>query len=157
MVILSLTLFAVVFVLGIIVFFMKNKEKKSNLLKVFRVSYKTMLVVWFVTFVSMFVIDGLYKEDYNNYLEYQEAKQYEVKELWTYLDIKTTHSNPEVLDKSAEDVYKNVVNNELEYEDEYSDYKLKCIENYDELMKEKEQGYYNYKLLNTIVRCEVLE
>ena len=157
MIILSLTLFAVVFVLGIIVFFMKNKQKKSNLLKVFRVSYKTMLVVWFVTIVSMFVIDGLYKEDYNNYLEYQEAKQYEVKELWIYLDIKTTHSNPEVLDKSAEDVYKNVVNNELEYEDEYSDYKLKCIENYDELMKEKEQGYYNYKLLNTIVRCEVLE
>ena len=43
----------------------------------------------------------------------------------------------------AEDVYKNVVNNELEYEDKYSDYKLKCIENYDELMKEKEQEYYS--------------
>ena len=157
MVILSLALFAVVFVLGIIVFFMKNKEKKSNLLKVFRVSYKTMLVVWFVTIVSMFVIDGMYKEDYNNYIEYQEARQYEVKELWTYLDIKTNHSNPEVLDKSVEDVYKDVVNNELEYEDEYSDYKLKCIENYDELMKETEQGYYNYKLLNMIVRCDDVE
>ena len=157
MVILSLSLFAVVFVLGIVVFFMKNKEKKSNLLKVFRISYKTMLVVWFVTIVSMFVIDGMYKEDYNNYIEYQEARQYEVKELWTYLDIKTNHSNPEVLDKSVEDVYKDVVNNELEYEDEYSDYKLKCIENYDELMKETEQGYYNYKLLNMIVRCDDVE
>ena len=157
MIILSLALFAVVFVLGIIVFFMKSKEKKSKLLEVFRVSYKTMLVVWFVTIVSMFVIDGLYKEDYNNYIEYQEAKQYEVGELWTYLDIKTTHSNPDVLNKSAEDVYKNVVNNEFEYEDEYSDYKLKCIENYDELMKETEQGYYNYKLLNMIVRCDDVE
>ena len=157
MIILSLALFTVVFVLGITIFFMKRKEKKSKLLKVFRVSYKTMLVVWFVTIVSMFVIDGLYKEDYNNYLEYQEAKQYEVGELWTYLDIKTNHSNPEVLDKSAEDVYRNVVYNELEYEDEYSDYKLKCIENYNELMKETEQGYYNYKLLNMIVRCDDVE
>lgn len=157
MIILSLALFTVVFVLGTIVFFMKSKEKKSKLLKVFRVSYKTMLVVWFVTIVSMFVIDGLYKEDYNNYIRYQEAKQYEVGELWTYLDIKTTHSNPDVLDKSPEDVYKNVVDNELEYEDEYSDYKLKFIENYNELMKETEQGYYNYKLLNMIVRCDDVE
>lgn len=157
MIILSLALFSVVFVLGIIVFFMKNKEKKSNLLKVFRASYKTMLVVCLVNLVSMPVIDVLYKEDYNSYIEYQEAKQYEVGELWTYLDIKTNHSNPEVLDKSAEDVYKDVVDNELEYEDEYSDYKLKCIENYDELIKETEQGYYNYKLLNMIVRCDDVE
>ena len=157
MIILSLALFAVVFVLGIIVFFMNSKEKKLKLLKVFRVSYKTTLVVWLVTLVSMLVIDGLYNEDYNNYIEYQEAKQYEVNELWTYLDIKTTHNNPEVLDKSAEDVYRNVVENELEYEDEYSDYKLKCIENYNELMKETEQGYYNYKLLSMIVRCDDVE
>lgn len=154
MIILSLALFAVVFVLGIIVFFMRSKEKQLKLLKVFCVSYKTTLVVGLVTLVSILVIDGLYKEDYNNYIEYQEAKQYEVGELWTYLDIKTTHSNPDVLDKSAEDVYRNVVDNELEYEDEYSDYKLKCIENYNELMKETEQGYYNYKLLNMIVWCE---
>ena len=154
MIILSLALFAVVFVLGIIVFFMRSKEKQLKLLKVFCVSYKTTLVVGLVTLVSILVIDGLYKEDYNNYIEYQEAKEYEVSELWTYLDIKTTHSNPEVLDKSAEDVYRNVVDNELEYEDEYSDYKLKCIENYNELMKETEQGYYNYKLLNMIVWCE---
>ena len=157
MIILSLALFAVVFVLGIIVFFMKGKEKKLKLLKVFRVSFKTTLVVCLVTLVSMLVIDGLYNEDYNNYIEYQEAKQYEVGELWTYLDIKTTHNNPEVLDKSAEDVYRNVVENELEYEDEYSDYKLKCIENYNELMKETEQGYYNYKLLNMIVWCDDVE
>lgn len=157
MIILSLALFAVVFVLGIIVFFMRSKEKQLKLLKVFCVSYKTTLVVGLVTLVSILVIDGLYKEDYNNYIKYQEAKQYEVGELWTYLDIKTTHNNPEVLDKSAEDVYRNVVDNELEYEDEYSDYKLKCIENYNELMKETEQGYYNYKLLNMIVWCEDVE
>lgn len=157
MIILSLALFAVVFVLGIIVFFMRSKEKQLKLLKVFCVSYKTTLVVGLVTLVSILVIDGLYKEDYNNYIEYQEAKQYEVGELWTYLDIKTTHSNPDVLDKSAEDVYRNVVDNELEYEDEYSDYKLKCIENYNELMKETEQGYYNYKLLNMIVWCDEVE
>ena len=157
MIILSLALFAVVFVLGIILFFIKSKEKKSKLLKVFRVSYKTTLVVCLVTIVSVLVIEGLYNKDYNNYIEYQEAKQYEVSELWTYLDIKTTHNNPEVLDKSAEDVYRNVAENELEYEDEYSDYKLKCIENYNELMKETEQGYYNYKLLNMIVKCDDVE
>lgn len=157
MVILSIALLVVVFVLGIVVFFTRNKEKKTKLLKVFRISCKTTLVMCLVTIVSMFVIDGLYKEDHNNYIEYQEAEQYEVGELWTYLDIKTNHSNSEVLDKSAEDVYKNVVDNELEYEDEYSDYKLKCIENYDELMKETEQGYYNYKLLNMIVRCDDVE
>lgn len=77
-------------------------------------------------------------------------KSYEIEDVYSYLKL-VSNNNEDTSDITQEDMYNAVLTSPYSSQDNYIIYKISKIQAWESQLKEVEQRYYNYKIINTII------
>ena len=87
---------------------------------------------------------------YDNYNKCTYMQSYEIEDAYSYLKL-VSNNNEDTSDITQEDMYNAILTSPSSSQDNYIIYKISKIQAWESQIKEVEQRYYNYKLINTII------
>lgn len=87
---------------------------------------------------------------YDSYNKCTYMKRYEIEDAYSYLKL-LSNNNEDTADITPEEMYNVVLTSPSSSQDNYIIYKISKIQAWESQLKEVEQRYYNYKIINTII------
>ena len=129
--------------------FRDNKRKKACIAIVRYLKIPLFLLLLIIA-IGNNVNIKLNRAGYDSYNKCTYMKSYEIEDAYSYLKL-LSNNNEDKADITQEDMYSTVLTSPYSSQDNYIIYKISKIQAWESQIKEVEQRYYNYKIINTII------